>query len=122
MPIKQEKIEALQPHIPVVGGTYKYFDDGKVKDSRMFDVTITELIPFSAIDENTLSAWKQEVRECSWLYAKETDYFVLGDLQKYDEVEKVVFVRTLNGGWFSIGWWSGRLDIDGSLYEVLTEG
>lgn len=56
--------------LPTIGKTYKYFDDGKVRDSRMFEVTITQLIPFSDIDEETLSAWKLEVKERSWLYSK----------------------------------------------------
>lgn len=103
---------------PVLGKTYNYFDDGKIKPSRKLEVTITEIIPFNEIDEGTLNDWKQEVEDCHWLYAKETDYFVKGDLKVSDnKIAKIIFVRTVNNedGWFSLGWWAGRLDIDGSL-------
>jgi hypothetical protein len=38
-----------------------------------------------------------------------------------DKTEKIIFVRTINNndGWFSLGWWGGRLDIDGSLNAML---
>lgn len=107
---------------PVLGQTYNYFDDGKIKPSRRMRVTITEIIPFSEIDEETLNDWKKEVEQCDWLYAKETDYFVKSDLKVSDnKTEKIIFVRTINNndGWFSLGWWGGRLDIDGSLNALL---
>jgi len=100
--------------------TYDYFDDGKIKESRRMSVKITEIIPFDEIDEKTLLIWKEEVEECDWLFAKQTDYFVKGDLELIDNKTKsIVFVRTLNVGWFSLGWWGGRLDIDGSLVRML---
>ena len=36
-------------------------------------------------------------------------------------IEKIIFVRTVknNDGWFSLGFWGGRLDIDGSLNAIL---
>ena len=108
--------------LPVLGETYHYFDDGKIRLSRRNDVIITEIIPFGEIDEVTLELWKEEIEECHWLYAKETDFFIMGDLKISDnEIEKIVFVRTINNkdGWFSLGWWGGRLDIDGSLNNML---
>lgn len=55
-----------------------------------------------------------------WLYAEETDYFVKCSIPKYDKND-VWFVRTIDGGWFSIdtnSWWmSGRLDVDGKLFN-----
>jgi hypothetical protein len=107
---------------PVLGQTYNYFDDGKIKKIRRMEVVITEIIPFNKIDEETLNDWKQEVEECHWLYAKETDFFVKADLKvSNDKIEKIIFVRTINNnnGWFSLGWWGGRLDIDGSLNDAL---
>lgn len=103
-----------------VGKTYNYFDDGKIKDSRMIPVTITEIVPFDQIDFNTLSFWKEEVTDCPWLYAPETDYFVIGTLDNINK-DVVVFVRTVEGkdGWFSLGWWAGRLDVDGSLFNLM---
>ena len=42
---------------PVLGQTYNYFDDGKIKPSRRMEVVITEIIPFDKIDEDTLNEW-----------------------------------------------------------------
>lgn len=102
--------------------TYDYFDDGKIKESRRMEVVITEIIPFDKIDSETLELWEEEVSECDWLYAKETDCFVKADLKVSDDkIEKIIFVRTINNndGWFSLGQWGGRLDIDGKLKESL---
>ena len=101
---------------PVSGKTYNYFDDGKIKPSRRMDVIITEIIPFSEIDKETLDDWKDHVEDYYWLYAKETDFFIKGNLKVYnDKIEKIIFVRTFDDGWFSIGPWGGKLDVDGSL-------
>lgn len=55
-----------------------------------------------------------------WLYAEETDYFIKCSIPEYDE-NNVWFVRTVNGGWFSLdtnSWWmSGELDVDGRLFN-----
>lgn len=55
-----------------------------------------------------------------WLYAEETDYFIKCSIPEYDKND-VWFVRTIDSGWFSIdtkSWWmSGRLDIDGKLFN-----
>lgn len=104
---------------------YDYFDDGKINESRRLPVKITHITPFNEVNKDTLSEWLQEVKECPWLYAKETDYFLFGELKIAEEslgdgiFERVVFVRTLNHGWFSLGYWAGRLDIDGKLKESL---
>ena len=104
----------LQP-VPEVGKEYHTFDDGKINPSRHSIATITEIIPFAEADTELLDLWKQEVDECYWLYAKETDYFVKVE---YDD-ETSYFVRTEDGGWFSLGWFGARLDIDGSLYSKM---
>ena len=101
-----------------INKTYNYFDDGKIWESRRHLVLITEIIPFDKIDSETFHLWQEEVKECDWLYAKETDNFIMGMLDLTDRKEKIVFVRTLNNGWFSMGWWSGRLDVDGKLTEL----
>ncbi|MCK9429210.1 MAG: hypothetical protein M0R17_04340 [Candidatus Omnitrophica bacterium] len=104
--------------IPEIGKTYNCFDDGKITHSRLYTVDVTDVIPFDKIDEETLNEWRKEVKECDWLYAKKTDYFIKTD---NGEDGDAVFVRTLDGGWFSIGTFmnSGRLDIDGSLTKQL---
>lgn len=108
--------------LPEINKTYDYFDDGKIKESRRMPVTITDIIPFNEIDEETLSLWKDEIEEIDWVYAKETDYFIKGDLKlSQNEIEKIVFVRTLDDGdgWFSLGWWSGVLDVNRDLFKRL---
>ena len=92
-------------------------DDGKIKPSRHSLITITKLIPFTEAASELLDFWKQEVEECDWLYATETDYFAEAELHG----EIIHFVRTTDGGWFSMGFWASRLDIDGSLYTKMKE-
>jgi hypothetical protein len=107
----------FQP-VPEVGKEYKAFDDGKIRPSRLEVVKILEVIPFKECQDNELiSNWTVEVADCYWLYAQETDYFVKAE---YDD-ETAYFVRTKDGGWFSLGWFGSRLDIDGSLYEKMKE-
>ncbi len=112
----------LQP-IPEVGKEYHIFDDGKIKPSRHYIAKIVKLIyPEDAYEITALyKAWQEQVEECYWLFAKETDYFVVAE-SDYDK-DLIYFVRTTDGGWFSIdypGCWMGaRLDIDGSLYNEM---
>jgi hypothetical protein len=58
------------------------------------------------------------------LYAEETDYFVKCSIPKYDEND-IWFVRTINGGWFSLNtvntWMAGRLDVSGKLFDMLED-
>ena len=112
--------------LPIIGQIYNYFDDGKIRESRKIPVIITEIIPFNEIDEETLIWWKEEIEEIDWVYAKETNYFIKGELLdddlKNSNQHKVIFVRTLSHldyDWFSMGWWAGILDIDGSLNAML---
>jgi hypothetical protein len=107
--------------IPKINKTYNCFDDGKISNSRLYTVDITEVIPFKEIDNDTFELWKIEVKDCPYLYATKTDYFV-----KYingEDGKPGIFVRTLDKGWFGIGslWNAGRLDVDGSLNEMLTK-
>jgi len=99
---------------------YNYFDDGKFRESRRMSVIITEIIQFSKIDDKTLEYWKEQVEEIDWVYNPETDYFVKGDLDMEDGTfEPVIFVRTLENDWFSLGWWGGYLDVDGKFYKQM---
>ena len=47
-----------------------------------------------------------------WLYEETTDYFIECSIPKYDS-DSIWFVRTINGGWFSIdtthSWMAGKL-------------
>lgn len=113
----------LQP-VPEGGKEYHIFDDGKISPSRHFIAKVDEVIPFAqcADPESELNkAWKENVEECYWLFAKETDYFVKAT-SSYD-ANPLFFVRTTDGGWFSIDypnvWMGARLDIDGKLYNKM---
>jgi hypothetical protein len=108
--------------IPILGQTYHYFDDGKIKVSRRAEVVITEVIPFEKIDEYTLDYWQEEVEECDWLYAPKTDFFVKAESTLFDSpYNEIIFVRTIDDDWFSFGFRAGRLDIDGSLNDTLKD-
>lgn len=106
--------------VPEVLREYHVFDDGKIRPNRHGIVRITKVIPFKECTDNVLmSVWAQEVTDCYWLYANETDYFV--EAKYEDDPEAAYFVRTKDGGWFSLGFFGARLDIDGSLYNNMIE-
>jgi hypothetical protein len=112
----------MKETIPILGKTYHYFDDGKIKASRRGEVVITEVIPFEKIDEYTLDYWQEEVEECDWLYAQKTDFFVKAESTLFGSpYNEIIFVRTIDDDWFSFGFRAGRLDIDGSLNEELNK-
>lgn len=99
-----------------IGKSYNVFDDGKITKSRLYQVKVTEIVPFNEIDSDTLEQWKQEVKHCHWLYANNTDFFI----KTWNGADTETFVRTLDDGWFSMGFMcSGRLDFDGSLSNRL---
>jgi hypothetical protein len=113
----------LQP-VPEVGKEYHIFDDGKISPSRHYIANIVDVLPFEKVvnPESALyKAWEENIAECYWLFAQETDYFVKAE-SNYDS-NPLFFVRTKDGGWFSIDypnvWMGARLDIDGSLYRKM---
>ena len=79
----------LQP-VPEVGKEYNAFDDGKIRPSRLEVVKIVELIPFDKADEELINEWKQNVEECYWLYAPETDYFAKGEWDDETSYQKEI--------------------------------
>lgn len=98
---------------------YAFFDDGKCGYSRRYIAKVQLIVPFEDVkrnDKNLYNEWKREVKDCDWIFAKETDYFVSCMVFGYSE-QPVWFVRTLDGGWFSLEcgslWWSGSLDVTG---------
>lgn len=113
--------------LPEIGKEYHIFDDGKIRESRHYICEIVDIIPFEDCkDKKLIEAWENIVKEDKELlgfFATETDYFVKG-VSSFDK-NPLYFVRTNSGGWFSIdypNWWMGaELDIDGSLYKMLTE-
>lgn len=115
----------LQP-VPEVGKEYHIFDDGKIRMSRHYIAEVVEVIPAlqsAGLYPELYDAWKENVEECYWLFAEETDYFIKAT-SSYD-ANPLYFVRTVDGGWFSIDypnvWMGARLDIDGSLYNKMME-
>lgn len=112
----------FQP-VPEVGKEYHIFDDGKIRMSRHYIAEVQKLIyPDEAYEMADLyKAWEEQVRECYWLFAQDTDYFVKAT-SSYD-ANPLYFVRTVDGGWFSIDypnvWMGARLDIDGNLYNEM---
>lgn len=113
------KVINLTPYdkqaVPEANKEYHTFDDGKISPSRHAITKVLEVIPFEIAEPWLIESWKKNVEECYWLYDKETDYFIKTEFE--DEEDPSYFVRTTDGGWFSIGWWGARLDVTGKLYE-----
>ena len=110
--------------VPEFGKIYHMFDDGKVKPTRHYTCKIISVIPFDkCYDKKLIAFWKEYVKEHHWLFSPETDYFVMG-VSDFDK-NPLYFVRTLDGGWFSMdypNWWmSARLDVTGELYEIMVK-
>ena len=107
-------------NLPEIGKTYNCFDDGKISKSRMYQVTIDEIIPFEKANNELLQLWKEEGVPSYWLFEK-TDCFIKFTSNEFKDEPNGVFARTKDGGWFGLGnyWNSGRLDIDGSLTDSL---
>lgn len=105
--------------LPNIGTKYYYVDKGEISFSTRLKVLITEHVPFTEIDEETLSTWQEEVKHNN-IFNKETDYFIKGELKVSDSITKpVLFVRCSRNAWFSIGECSGRLDVRGNINENL---
>lgn len=104
--------------LPIVSQTYNVYDDGKIKKSRKYTVTVKEVTSFKKIDKPTLQNWQKEVKRYYWLYASKTDYFIK-TINKSGEEE--IFVRTKDGRWFGIGSFlnAGLLDVDGKLTQSI---
>lgn len=111
--------------LPEVGKTYAFFDDGKSGFSRRYKAKVVAIFTRKEIEQNEANlyaAWLEQKENCDWIYADMTDYFIKCDIPSYDK-NPVWFVRTHEGGWFSIdypNWWMcGRLDVDGSKCEQI---
>lgn len=118
---------------PVVGKTYYAYDDGKLKPSREFEITITKALNVDTdelpliyqdrfeIEESLLDIIKSEVTDCDWLYAAEQTMIYYGKCTE-DPHKNQWFIRALDGGWFGMNsvdsWYDSRLDVDGSLYKI----
>jgi len=135
--------ENINKPVPKVGKEYHFFDDGKIRRSRHYIATIKRIITkeeaksiifklteyFNDDDyydykSSLYDIWQSEIERYDWIIAKDTDYIVEASIPEYDD-NLIYFVRTKDGGWFSMNiqsdWQGGRLDIDGKLYESLLE-
>ena len=105
--------------LPQENIAYSAFDDGKIRPNRHYFVKVQKLIPFEEADASVIEWWKQEVEECYWLYNPETDYFVKTIQEDENHID--FFVRTTDGGWFSLGWGGARLDVTGDLLAQMIQ-
>ena len=106
--------------LPILGKTCNHYDDGKIKESRLMKSVVTGISEFN--DKLLSQEDKEDIVECGFLYSENTDYVIEADLYiDEDDIVKVKYVRTLDGRWFSLGWWAGLLDVDNSLTVNLKE-
>lgn len=108
--------------IPEIGKKYHCFDDGKITFSRHYIVKIDEVLNYMKFKKKYPNEFKQyceTAKDHYWLYSRQTDKFIITYKGENDELG--VFVRTKQGGWFSIGNYfnSGELDVTGKLWENL---
>ena len=110
--------------IPEVGKKYHCFDDGKITFSRHYIVEVLEVLQHMAFKKKYPELFQQYIdraKESYWLFSRNTDRFVV--CKSGEDNGTAVFVRTKQGGWFSIGDWfnSGALDITGESWNWLVE-
>lgn len=108
--------------IPEIGKTYHCFDDGKITFSRHYIVKIDEVLNYMKFKKKYPNEFKQyceTAKDRYWLLSRQTDKFIITYKGENDELG--VFVRTKQGGWFSIGDYfnSGELDVTGKIWENL---
>lgn len=105
--------------VPKVRDVFPFFDDGKIKPTRLYKATVTKVIKKEWAPSKMRKAWRRECRERDWLYA--ADYFIYCSIPKHDK-RPVIFARATGGGWFSfdfpVFWMGGRLDVDGIAHKV----
>ena len=107
--------------IPKKSKHYSYFDDGKITPSRHSYIKILDVIPFAEASYEMTKYWEKMKKEVSWIFAKETDYFIIGYEMPDDEdhnwqtIYTTLFARDVDGGWYGIRTdnpstdWTGRL-------------
>ena len=115
------EVQLQLSRVPNCGERFHFFDDGKTSPSRHFIVEIDKVISWDQVhSEDLLKEIITEQKDCNWLYAPVTDYIIHGQLLGTG-IEPLWFIRTKDGGWFSIGFWAGELDIDGSKFKEVID-
>ncbi len=108
--------------IPKIGKRYHCFDDGKISLSRHFIIKIDEILDFMQFKKKYPEMVKQyieETKSCYWLYSRRSDKFII--TLNGEGSEPGVYIRTKDGGWFGIGYFSSRLDVTGKLWKRLIQ-
>ncbi len=139
---QEEMSNSLEP-IPEVGKEYHFWDDGKKSPGRHYICRCERVIPYKEAknikftlkdyhypytedseyeeyDTNLKDIWKQAVKDHSWVYSEDTDYFVEVSCPAYDE-NNLWAARTKNGGWFTLNiqsdWQGGDIDVTGKAFQ-----
>ena len=105
--------------IPKKNKKYSYFDDGKIKPSRHSFMKILDVIPFEEASLEMIEFWEAMKSASDWIFAKETDYFIIGyempDDSNYQTIHTTLFARHDDRGWYGFrtddpdGYWHGQL-------------
>ena len=111
--------EYYKKRIPSLGEKFHFFDAGRKNASRHFVVEIIKVIPWRCIAARNLrKSITQEQEKRPELFAETPDYICQGKILGLP-LEPMWFTRTIDGGWYSVGFWSGLLDIDGSVFDSI---
>lgn len=125
--------------VPKVGEILDFYDDVKISNSRHYKCVVCKVVPFKEASlENILfmeiyndstihqppytlhDIWEMNKEDLD-IYEKETDYFIGVAIPEFDE-HILWFVRSTDGGWFSMSiqnyWQDGRLDVNGKLIKL----
>jgi len=100
--------------LPNINQIYDCYDDGKIRESRRYQVKVKDIIPFDKAPEDILEEWDSISKYPGSLFASATDYFIIADSYEQENIVTTeVFARTVDGGWFGLGdyWNCGLLII-----------
>jgi hypothetical protein len=111
--------ESRRSRVPKLGEKFHFFDASRKTASRHFIVEIIKVIPWRYVAaKNLRQQIAQERKKRPELFAEKSEFLCQGKLLGVP-LEPVWFTRTVDGGWYSIGFWSGLLDIDGTVFNSI---
>lgn len=104
---------------PQIGKTYKCYDDGKVKKSREYNVTVKNIIEIDKLDNSYESIKLRKllnynIKEYDWVFGHlDHKYLLEITSDEYENLKdkSLYMAKTLNGDWFGLGYWF--IDEDG---------
>lgn len=88
-------VDVFLDNLPEIGKTYSAYDDGKIRPSREFSVTISRIIPHESAEPEIIEKWKKEIETIHWLFSDTTDYFI-------EDTDHDIYARTNRGEWYGI--------------------